>query len=124
MLDSRPVIVQEASPDGVWTLEIHGPTQAAPAFYAVFRQGGERYGEHYMGVPFGYATDSTKVSVRWDYPDKVCGIAIGSECYLLFRWGPRRRRRRERGRLGEGRAFTLDEISWFCNKNHSGRQSG
>jgi len=120
MLDSRPEVARETSPDGVWTLEINGPTQAAPSFYAVFRRGDE----HYMGVPFGYAADPAMVRVRWDYPDKVCGIAIGSECYLLFRWGARRRRRRERCRIGEGGGFTPDEISWFCDKDHSGRQSG
>jgi len=120
MLDSRPEVAQETSPDGVWTLEIHGPTEAAPSFYAVFRQGDQ----HYMGVPFGYAADTATVRVRWDYPDKVCGIAIGSECYLLFRWGARRRRWREGCRVGEGRAFTPDEISWFCERDHSGRPSG
>lgn len=120
MFASRPVVAQETSPDGVWKLEIHGPTEAAPGFYAVFRQGGERY----MGVPFGYATAPSNICIRWDYPDRVCGIAIGPECYLLFRWGARRRRRRERFRLGEGRAFTPDEISWFCHKDHSGRLRG
>jgi hypothetical protein len=120
MPGSRADVAREASPDGGWTLEIHGPSKAASSLYAVFRQGSTRY----MGVPFGYATDPSRIRIRWDYPDKVCGIAIGSECYLLFRWGARRRRRRERVRLGEGRAFTQDEISWFCNKDHSGRQSG
>jgi hypothetical protein len=119
MLESRAKVGQETSPDGVWTLEIHGPTEAASAFYAVFRQGSDRY----RGVPFGYATDPSSIHVRWDYPDKVCGIGIGSECYLLFRWGARRRRRREHWRVGEGRAFTPEEISWFCAKDHR-RQSG
>jgi hypothetical protein len=120
MRESRQQVLQETSPDGVWTLEIEGPTSTASFFYAVFRQGGKGY----MGVSFGYATDPSKISVRWDYPDNVCGIAIGSECYLLFRWGARRRRRRERYRRGEGQAFTTEEISWFCEKDHSRRQSG
>src|SRR5919201_1470658 len=116
MRESRQEVLQETSPDGLWTLEVQGPTRTAPSFYAAFRQGGKSY----TGVPFGYATDRSKISVRWDYPDKVCGVSIGSECYLLFRWGAPRRRRRARYRCGEGRAFTVEEISWFCEKDHSG----
>lgn len=71
-----------------------------------------------IGVPFGFAAPASELSIRWDLPDSTLGVFIGGECYLLFRYGPRRRRRREYFRVGRGLAFTSEEIAWITSKNH------
>src|SRR6266496_1472821 len=110
----RGVVIHEKSPDKRWDLKISGPTQVAPHFYADFRS--SQVGMN--AFPFGYNTYPDKVKVRWDLPDNVCGIFIEAQCYALFRYGSRRRRRREGYRLSEAEPFTVSEIAWFCAKKH------
>jgi hypothetical protein len=108
----RPLLSVHESPDGRWSVEVNGPTEVAPEFYAVF----EHDGQAFIGFPFGYAAPTAMLKVRWDLPDSVCGLYLGEDCYALFRWGPRRRRRRESYCTGHGNHFGDDEIRWFCAK--------
>jgi hypothetical protein len=72
-----------------------------------------------MGVPFGFEAPITDLDLRWDLPDCVLGGFLRDQCFLLFRWGAARRRRREYTRVGFGNPFTPDEIDWVCAKDHS-----
>jgi len=57
--------------------------------------------------------------VRWGLPDDVCAIYVGDECWALFRYGARRRRKREYSRTDYWQEpFSDDEIAWVCAKKH------
>jgi hypothetical protein len=118
MSNERAVAYSGLSPGILWALEISGPTQVSDSYYA--RWQGKDYS---LGIPFGYVAPPQELSVCWDLPDEVCGIYIGQKCYLLFRYGPRRRRRRELYRLGEEAAFSDEDIAWFCAKKRSQAQA-
>jgi hypothetical protein len=105
------------SPDGVWVVSIRPPIDSDGSFYATFSGKGVS-----NGVPFGYSTALSDLEVRWDLPDSVLGAFLKNQCYLLFRWGPTRRRRREHARVGLDMAFTSEEIQWVCSPNHSEAQ--
>jgi hypothetical protein len=110
----------DRSPDGTTVLEILPPSTSGDSFYAnvtVHRKVS-------MGFPFGFAAPASEISVRWDLPDSTLGVFIDDDCYVLFRYGPRRRRRREHYRVGEGLAFTSEEIAWVVAKDHRGGTSG
>jgi len=116
MTDSKNQLLQSTSPDGLWKLEISGPTVVANrSFYAHFR----RKPDYDRGFPFGYPTDPADLNIRWDLPDNVCGVFIKSECYILLPYGARRRRKREHYRVGQGNAFSPEEIAWLCSKDHT-----
>lgn len=115
MTSDRQSVLRSTSPDGQWELTIQGPTPTLQSFYAVF----SRIGDGVNGFPFGYPTDEKDVVVRWDLPDQTCGIFIKKGCYALFRYGARRRRKREYCRTGETNPFTEEEIAWICAKKHS-----
>jgi hypothetical protein len=68
------------------------------------------------GIPFGYTLPKSMVTVDWTLPDSVLAVYLDRECYLLFRWGPRRRRRRFLYRIGPHCAFNADEIAYYCAK--------
>ena len=57
-----------------------------------------------------------KVSVR-SLPDNVAGLFVGDECYVMFRCGASRRRRRLCANMPP-KPFTQEEIDWFCAKKH------
>lgn len=116
IMSNRQVRLKEVSPNGLWEIEILAPSQVTYSYYFTFRRVGE---EGKYGVPFGYAGEP--LEVRWDLPDNVCGVYVGSECFVLFRYGARRRRRREQHRLGKGNGFTAQQIEWFCEQDRPGR---
>jgi hypothetical protein len=115
MTSDRQLVLRSTSPDGQWELTVQGPTPTSQSFYAVF----SRRGDGINAFPFGYPTDEKNVVVRWDLPDQTCGIFIGKDCFALFRYGARRRRRREYCRTGEINPFGEEEIAWICAKKHS-----
>lgn len=117
--DESPLRV-DRSPDGSAVLEILPPSSSRDTFYAnvtVHRKVS-------LGFPFGFAAPASEISVRWDLADSTLGVFIAGDCYVLFRYGPRRRRRREHYRVGKGQAFTSDEIAWVVSKDHRGGSSG
>ena len=113
------LLAVESSPDGRWSLTIDSSSGAHPALYAIFRCTDGRY----MGVPFGYAVDSSDLEIRWDLPDKVCGVSIKGKCYLLFRYGAGRRRNREHYRISPAPPFSDEEIAGICSRRPQRRQS-
>ena len=117
-MSNRRTVRREIAPKGLWEIEILEPIPAARGYYFKFRRPGEDAG---WGVPFGY--EGQPLDLLWDLPDNVCGVYIGSECFLLFRYGASRRRRREQYRLGEGNAFPEEEIQWFCAKDHRAKRA-
>ena len=99
-------------------IQVLDPSPAVDAYYFRFRRlpDGTEY-----GVPFGYRAEP--LAIRWDLPDNVCGLYVAGECFLLFRYGAGRRRRRDSYRVGQGEGFNQREVEWFCAKAHSGQQS-
>jgi hypothetical protein len=117
--DESPLRIDQ-SPDGRAVLEILPASRSRDTFYANVTLDREVS----MGFPFGFAAPASEISVRWDLPDSTLGVFIGGDCYVLFRYGPRRRRRREHYRVGRGLAFTSEEIAWVVSKDHRGGASG
>ena len=114
MNPSRDAELVAESPNGVWTISIRGPSPSSDCFGATFE--GKGYS---MGVPFGFEAPVAALELRWDLPDSVLGVFIQDRCYLLFRWGPSRRRHRAHFRVGAGNAFTPEEVAWVCSRDHS-----
>ncbi len=110
-VSDKEIVYRGVAPDGVWTLVIEAPN-ASGVYYATFNA----LNHGWMGVPFGHDVPPDLLSVDWHLPDSVLALYLAGYCYLLFRWGPRRRRRREASRAGRAPAFTPEEIQWFCAK--------
>ncbi|MHC4455792.1 MAG: hypothetical protein ACYS0I_01690 [Planctomycetota bacterium] len=108
------IAFKDYSPNREWLLEIHSPTKDATAFYAIFKRPNQEFGN---GFPFGFNADPSCISVKWDLPDSVCGIYIKDMCFALFRYGARRRRKREYYRTGK-RPFSKKQIAWVCANKH------
>ena len=115
-MSNRTIVYESQSPNGEWELRVLAPTETAPEFYATFKRVGEPGG---IEFPFGFTADPTHLKVSWDLPDNVCGLYVKDECYGLFRYGARRRRRRERFRVGEDKPFAQEEIAWMCKKKRT-----
>ena len=112
----RQPILDIRSPDQRVRLEILPPGSDSPAYYASVEVEGDIAS---MGFPFGYDAPPGSLSVRWDLPDDTMAILLEDRYYVLFRFGARRRRRREYFRLGRENAFSQDEIAWITAKSHS-----
>jgi hypothetical protein len=86
-----------------------------PELRAIFKS--EQMRVHTV-VGFGVACAPEDLVVKWDLPDNTCGVFIMANCYLLFRYGARRNRRREYPRLSMLPPFSQAEIDWICQKHH------
>jgi hypothetical protein len=111
------LIRRELSPNGRFSVEVSAPTESTPYFLARFQcvdgSCGVFNSENWFG-PFPPALPE-ELTIRWDLPDNVCGLYLGSHCYGLYRAGAQRRRHRGSFRT---RPFTDEEIAWFCAKTH------
>jgi len=118
-MESREKVLESLSPDGKWKLFIYGPSDKSRSYYAWLTDspGGG------AGIPFGYETPPDQLTVDWNLPDSVLGIFLSEKCYMLFRWGPRRRRHRWKYRTWAKQSFTAKEIEWFCAKKHVQRSN-
>jgi hypothetical protein len=114
------VIRQEISPNGRFSLDVFPPDEITFCFIATLRCIDGSAGLGQMGAGFGPypAVSPDELAIRWDLPNHVCGIYLGSCCYGLFRFGNGRRRTRGRFRAGIELPFTEEEITWFCAKTH------
>jgi hypothetical protein len=115
----EPVIIRhELSPNGRFSLDISEPDEASPYYLATFRCVDGSAGLGGMDVSFGpyFAALPDELVIRWDLPDHVCGLFLGSHCYGLFRFGASRRRVRGSFRCRNHPPFTDEEIAWFCSK--------
>jgi hypothetical protein len=65
---------------------------------------------------FGRATHPDYIEPRWNLPDSTLGIFLNGECWLLYRYGPYRRRSREYWRLPPQPPFSAAEINYICAK--------
>ena len=99
----RDIIHESVSPDGLWKLQVEAPINGSYYALFLFRPSG---GPWWYGFPFGFEADPSDLSVDWNLPDSVCGLYVRGQCYGLFRYGPRRRRRRVGYRVGEGTALS------------------
>jgi len=118
------VILSEQSPNGRWSLVMY-ITPGVQYIQADIRNIDRSVGccSELGGISIGpWLPDAVAISeviVRWDLPDNVLGLYVGSDCYGLFRCGAGRRRARGKFRAGRPEnAFTSDEIEWFCAKSH------
>ena len=118
------IVRQELSPNGRFSLDVSWLGYLTPYFLATFRcvDGSAGFGEGGGGFgPYPAASPnelSNALDIRWDLPDNVCGIYLGTCCYGLFRFGASRRRARASFRGNNSDPFTDDEIAWFCAKTH------
>src|SRR5262245_42911059 len=112
--ERKPIIVAR-SPDERVHVEILPPTNTSPSYYASVVV----EGSFSMSFPFGYNAAPEEVTLKWDLPDDTLAILIHEEYYVLFRFGARRRRRREYFRVGRENAFSGVDVSWITAKDHS-----
>ena len=115
-------ILAEVSPSGRWSLLIY-TTPDTPYLRADLINLDHSVGccSAIHGISFGPHTpvSVSELSVRWDLPDNVLGLFVGTTCYGLFRCGAGRRRNRGTFRTGLAEnAFTDGEIDWFCATSH------
>ena len=112
------IIRQERSPNGRFSLDVSRADETTVYLLATFRcmDGSAGIGE--LNAWFGpyRAVLPEELVVRWDLPDQVCGLYLGSSCYGLFRFGPGRRQ--VRGSFRSQVPFTAEEITWFCSRTH------
>jgi hypothetical protein len=120
-MSQSDVIYQGVSPNGKFSLEVTRPGETDPYFLATFRCIDGSAGIAEMGTSFGpYPTAARdELAIRWDLPDNVCGLYLGSDCYGLFRFGRSRRRTRGSFRCQLQPPFAEAEIDWFCAKTHT-----
>jgi hypothetical protein len=116
----RVIIRHELSPNGRFSLDVSQPDETTPCFLATFRCVDGTAGLGELSVSFGpYPPASPdELVIRWDLPDHVCGLYLGSHCYGLFRFGAGRRRARGDFRCQNRPPFTDEEIAWFCSRTH------
>ncbi|MHB1391072.1 MAG: hypothetical protein ACYCXF_07575 [Thermoleophilia bacterium] len=91
IFDDRELIFEETAPGGEWHLEIFGPSNISlpgdalqPPFYASFHQLAKG---KIIAVPFGVPATAAEITVKWGLRGGVCAIFIGSDCWVLFRYG-------------------------------------
>ena|SRR5579871_6895793 len=114
------VIHRELSPNGRFSVEVSMPNEDTPYFGVIFCCVDGSCGTLQTGGWFGPFPPASADSffIRWDLPDNVCGLYLGSDCYGLFRVGAGRRRNRGWYRVVNEQPFSQEEIAWFCSKTH------
>ena len=119
--DAPYVLAQCESPNGEWNITIKGPGMGfrgppPPPLWLDVRRIGDC---SVFLVPFGYECAVSEIELRCGLPDDVLAVYIRGECYALFRYGARRGRNREYGRMPpHERPFSDAEIEWVCAKRH------
>lgn len=120
MFPDRQVILAETAPGGEWHLEIYGPSRIslpgdapAPPLYASFHKLAKG---NVIAVPFGLPATAAEITIKWELRGGVCAIFVGSDCYVLFRYGLWVGMSRELFRLPPEPPFTPEDIEQFETK--------
>jgi hypothetical protein len=117
LITDRDIWFKEEDPNGAWSLYIYGPSnnpgprsELEPPLYASFKK---IVKGTYIAVPFGIPAESSEITIDWGLPGGVCGIYVGGDCYVLFRYGRWLGPPRQEFRVAPNKPFSQEEIETF-----------